>query len=182
MVEMQIITFPNTAAVSGEEDEKEAHMKARNIHKKINWTPEDRARHQAIRDKFKDWHPGLEELLATGEYLGPFRSGSYQAFRLTMHALKTDRERQGLTLADVENRSGIDKAAISRLENGLQGNPTIETLLRYVEALGKQFTWAFEDIPPADRAGDGTVQRDAVTTTAAKSRTQNRRGRKKQRN
>jgi len=81
-------------------------MKARTMHKKINWTPEDRARHQALRDKFQDWHPGPEELLATGEYLGPFRSDSYHAFRVALHALKTDRERQGLTLADVEKRSG----------------------------------------------------------------------------
>jgi hypothetical protein len=64
----------------------------------------------------------------------------------------------------------------------MQGNPTIETLLRYAEALGKQFTWAFEDIPPADQAGDGTAQQEAVTTTPAKSRTQNRRGGKKQSN
>src|SRR5437773_2353714 len=61
-------------------EKKETRMKPGSIHKKISWTPEDRARHQAIRDKFKDWHPGLEELLANGEYLGPFRSGSYQAF------------------------------------------------------------------------------------------------------
>jgi len=154
-------------------------MKAKSMHKKLNWTAEDRARHQAVRDKIKDRHPGPDELLATGDYVGPFRSGSYQAFRLAMHELKTDRERQGLTLADVENRSGIDKAAISLLENGLQGNPTLEMLLRYTEALGKQFTWAVEDVPPADQAGDGTVPRETMTTTAAKSKTQNRYGRKR---
>jgi len=59
---------------------------------------------------------------------------------------------------------------IRRLENGLQGNPTLETFLRYVEALGKQFTWAFEDLPPADQAGDGTVGRESVTPVAATSK------------
>jgi hypothetical protein len=37
------------------------------IPKKINWSPEDKARHKAIREKFKNWHPSPEELIASGE-------------------------------------------------------------------------------------------------------------------
>jgi transcriptional regulator with XRE-family HTH domain len=38
-----------------------------------------------------------------------------------------------LSLAD---RSGTDRAAISRLENGVYVNPTLDTLYRCAEAVG----------------------------------------------
>ena len=54
-----------------------------------------------------------------------------------MQALKQERERQGLSLADMKERTGIDRAALSRLESGQHPNPTIMTLMRYAQALGK---------------------------------------------
>ncbi len=50
--------------------------------------------------------------------------------------LKKHRENRGLSLADIAKRSGIDRAAISRLENGVYVNPTVDTLYRYAEAVG----------------------------------------------
>ena len=61
--------------------------------------------------------------------------------------LKQTREAAGLSLADVARRSGIDKAALSRLENGHQENPTLETILRYLAAVGKDVEWRFVDVP-----------------------------------
>ena len=43
-------------------------------------------------------------------------------------ALRQFREEAGLTLADVAERSGVDKASLSRLENGFYPNPTMNTL------------------------------------------------------
>ena len=54
--------------------------------------------------------------------------------------LKAERERQGLSLADVSDRCGVEKGAISRLENGLNANPTLDTIRRCAEALGKTVT------------------------------------------
>jgi len=51
-------------------------------------------------------------------------------------ALKKCRERRGLSLTDAANRSGMDRAAISRLENGVYVNPTVDTLYRYAQAIG----------------------------------------------
>ncbi len=42
----------------------------------------------------------------------------------------------GLSLTDLSERTGLTRAAISRLENGWNLNPTLETLFRYTEALG----------------------------------------------
>jgi DNA-binding XRE family transcriptional regulator len=57
--------------------------------------------------------------------------------------LKNARQAAGLTLAAVAKRSGIDKAALSRLENGHHDNPTLETILRYLAAIGKDIEWRF---------------------------------------
>ena len=67
-----------------------------------------------------------------------------------LNELKKNREASGLSLADVAERSGIDKAALSRLENGVHDNPTVETLMRYATAIGKRLTWKLEDLAPTE--------------------------------
>ena len=56
----------------------------------------------------------------------------------TAELLKSERESQGLSLADVQERTGIGRAALCRLENLVDANPTIATLNRIADALGKQ--------------------------------------------
>jgi len=53
-----------------------------------------------------------------------------------VNVLKAERKRRGLSLAEVGEQSGIGKANLSRLENASDPNPTLDTLLRYAEALG----------------------------------------------
>jgi transcriptional regulator with XRE-family HTH domain len=50
--------------------------------------------------------------------------------------LRAERERLGLSLADVEERSGLRRSVLSRLENDRTANPTMLTLQRYAAALG----------------------------------------------
>ena len=90
-------------------------------------------------------------MLGSGEYEGPFDHGAYVDFLRALATLKRERERQGLSLADVSERSGIDKAALSRLENDLQPNPTLNTLTRYAEAIGKRVRLSFPDLELAGR-------------------------------
>lgn len=61
--------------------------------------------------------------------------------------LRTAREAIGLSLADLATRSGIDEAALSRLENGRHLNPTLGTLRRYARALGKRLALSLEETP-----------------------------------
>ena len=51
---------------------------------------------------------------------------------------KAAREQQGLTLAEVAERMGIDAPALSRLETGKMLNPTLATLHKWAEALGRK--------------------------------------------
>jgi predicted transcriptional regulator len=111
-------------------------MSARRIHRKIERTPDQQRRLEEIRERFQRERPGLEDLLASGDAAEVVPQGEYLELRAMLGALKRHRERQGLSLTDVANRSGMDRAAISRLENGVYLNPTVDTLHRYAQAVG----------------------------------------------
>ena len=112
---------------------------------KVEWTEEDRARHRAIRERFQRDRPTMEELVQSGEYNEPVTMGEYLDIRQAVAALKAAREQAGLSLADVEERCGIGRAALCRLENGQTLNPTVNTLSRYARAIGKRWLWALAD-------------------------------------
>lgn len=59
--------------------------------------------------------------------------------------LKAAREEKGLSLADVSELTGMDRSAISKLESGQRSNPTLDTLVRYAEAVGKQVVVALSN-------------------------------------
>ena len=113
-------------------------MSAKRIHRKIERTPEQQRRLQEIRERFQRERPGLEDLLASGDATEVVSQGEYLDLRAMLAGLKKHRERQGLSLADVAERSGMDRAAVSRLENGVYVNPTVDTLYRYAQAVGAE--------------------------------------------
>jgi DNA-binding phage protein len=73
----------------------------------------------------------------------------YEAAQAALHdalkLLKAERLKMGLSLADVEQRTGIGRPNLSRLENEAEANPTIGTLTRYAEALGKRLMIVLAD-------------------------------------
>src|SRR5205809_7865019 len=126
--------------------------------KAIQWTPEQRAQHQAIREAFREWHPGPEELIASGAAAQLGLNVIHFPAQELLQRLKASRESAGLTLADVSARCGIDQPALSRLENGHSPNPTVDTLWRYAAAVGQRLVLSAEalrDTRPstAGRAG-----------------------------
>ena len=76
------------------------------IRPKVEWTAEDRARHRAIRDTFRDWHPSPEELIASGDAANFELQGEYRELRPFVQEIKRVREAAGLTLAEVSRRCG----------------------------------------------------------------------------
>lgn len=118
------------------------------MQKKINWTAEDRARHKAIRERFKS-KPTIDELVASGELRGEtIPMGDYLSIVEAVTALKKAREAAGLSLTDVAERCGIDRAQLSRIESGQHLNPTIATLQRYARALGLRWVWSLQREEP----------------------------------
>ncbi len=67
-------------------------------------------------------------------------------------SLRRERERQGLSLTDIAERTGIDRATISKLETGKIVNPTIGTLRTYAKALGRRLAWSLELLAKGDVA------------------------------
>jgi transcriptional regulator with XRE-family HTH domain len=63
-----------------------------------------------------------------------------------MKTLKEERQRQGLSLADMKARSGIDRSTLSKLENDEDPNVTMNTLMRYAQAVGKTVLVQLEDV------------------------------------
>jgi hypothetical protein len=119
----------------------------KHIHRKANRTPEETARLRADRERYQREKPSPEQLLAEGGHEEFVPLGGLIALHKVMAALKKERENQGLTLAVLSERAGIDQAALSRLETGSHGNPTLDTLYRIALALGKEIVCVLHDAP-----------------------------------
>lgn len=127
-------------------------MSAKHPARPVELTAAQKAEHRRLREQFRDWHPSPEELIASGEGKQFAMTGEYPYLRPFLAGLKQQREEQGLSLSEVSARCGIDKAALSRLENGQNSNPTLDTLWRYAAALGRRVVLTTEGIANTRRA------------------------------
>jgi ribosome-binding protein aMBF1 (putative translation factor) len=116
----------------------------RREHRKIERTPEQMAELKAVRERFQREKPTRAQLEASGEYGPGMPTVTYFAIQAFLAQMREAREAAGLSLADVAERTGMDKGSVSRLETG-HGNPTVETLARYAAALGKRVVFGMED-------------------------------------
>jgi hypothetical protein len=122
-------------------------MTLRRVQRKTERTPEEMAELRAVRESFQREQPGQDELVASGDYDGPFRQGDIMTLLSALATLKRERERHGLILAEISDRSGLDKGMISRLENGKILNPTVNTLWKYANAVGMTVSMSAEKAP-----------------------------------
>lgn len=105
-------------------------------------TNEEQVRHARIRDQIAD---ELPEIRQRAQQRLALLKEEGTPLRQVLSALRAERERQGLSLKDIFDRTGIDRAALSRLENSEDANPTLTTLERYAEAVGKQMVVLLTD-------------------------------------
>ncbi|NJN36282.1 MAG: helix-turn-helix domain-containing protein [Nitrospiraceae bacterium] len=81
-------------------------------------------------------------------------------------ALRLLRERAGLVQQDVANRLGVYKGTVSRLEQSV-ANPTLETVGRYLMAIGATAQSLFEALRSLEPApGEGWMVGSASTPEA----------------
>jgi DNA-binding XRE family transcriptional regulator len=99
-------------------------------------SPELQAAIKAHRDRSKEERPGPDELIDRGEIDELVPQAQFVELRALMVRLREVRERMGLSLTDLSERTGPRLAAISRLENGWNLSPTLETLYRYAAVIG----------------------------------------------
>lgn len=101
-------------------------------------TPEEAAKYQAIRHQVAEEVP---DLIARHHE----RMAVLDQLQELLKQLKAAREEKGLSLADLTDLTGVDRSALSKLETGQRPNPTIDTLVRYAEAVGKRLIVALAD-------------------------------------
>lgn len=101
----------------------------------VQLTPEQR---QTVREIRQQVESERDEIIALGRELKRRREANSAHLRATFEQLKAERQAQGVTLGEIEQRTGIGRGALSRLENDPDANPSVRTLQRYAQALGKQ--------------------------------------------
>lgn len=94
-------------------------------------SPEEAARYRAVRDQVAEELPQLIERHQEHQI-------SLDQLSDVVQQLKAAREEKGLSLSDLTQLTGKDRSALSKLETGQRLNPTVETLVRYAEAVGKR--------------------------------------------
>lgn len=125
-------------------------MKARREFRANRKTHAERTRERTLREKLQSEKPTLEDLICDGECEPDaiMTMGMYFDLQKALQALKQERKQRGLTINEVARRSALDRAVVSRLENGKQENPTVATLMRYAAAVGKRFLWTYGNLTP----------------------------------
>lgn len=106
-----------------------AKKRIRNVKKEL--TEDERIRHAAVRRQIEQ---EKAELIDQGRRV----KLRHKRLREAVEVLKLTRETLGLSLSDIKARTGIEKGNLSRLENAPNPNPTIDTLIRYADAVGKE--------------------------------------------
>ena len=98
-------------------------------------TPEEKARHKQIREQIQEELPELQQ--RAKQKLSDLRQS-----RVDIHdaiaLLKAERIKQGLTLSQLNEFTGIEAATLKQLEDNADANPTINMLTRYADAVGKK--------------------------------------------
>jgi ribosome-binding protein aMBF1 (putative translation factor) len=108
-------------------------------------TPEQRAAVEKIREKHRTPEYRREEAVVrelVRQDVPPLDADA--DLMATLAALRDERERQGLSLTDMMEKTKIDRSTISKLENGKIPNPTYQTMRIYAAALGKRLTWKLD--------------------------------------
>jgi DNA-binding Xre family transcriptional regulator len=137
------VPTPNQSKLDGLSSEQRARVEAIRARR---GTSEAQAEIERVRQRFAD-HPSRVELIRCGE-IDPKRSltgDGRMALTLSLAKLNRLRSKRGLSLADVADRCGLDRAAISRLESGKNPNLTFETVARYAPALGVRIRVVVEE-------------------------------------
>lgn len=76
----------------------------------------------------------------------------HDAVNQVIRALRGIRKQAGRTLDDVGAESGIGKSNLSRLENHRVPDPTLDTILRYAQAVGMEMHISLTPAPRSRRS------------------------------
>ncbi len=111
-------------------------------HVRRELTADERKRVAAARAEIEQDKP---EILRKAKQYKQEADAARATLQEALQTLKQERCSQGLSLADIQERTGIERPNLSRLENEAHANPTIATLIRYAGAMGKRLMIVLAD-------------------------------------
>lgn len=106
---------------------------AKRISRDRKLTPAEAAKYRRIREEVER---EKREIIAQAQRAR--REARRQQLAAVMQQLRAAREAKGLSLADIYERTRMDRSALSELESVADENPTVDTLFRYAEVVGKR--------------------------------------------
>jgi DNA-binding phage protein len=114
-----------------------------------------------VANKLAPQSDSAEAASELAAFSDPSALGDHLDFAVFLTTARKAREVRGLTVTEVASRMGVDHAAVSRLESGKQPNPTVNTVMRYVEAIGLRVSWGLSqrDDHPVPRGEERTRRR-----------------------
>ncbi|MBM3998010.1 MAG: helix-turn-helix transcriptional regulator [Planctomycetes bacterium] len=109
----------------------------------LELTPEQQATINEVRRTIETEE--RDEILSLAKRLRSAKRRGMATLEKTLQVLKRERESQGVSLATMEERTGMAKSNLSKLENAADSNPTVATLVTYADALGKKLVISLVD-------------------------------------
>ena len=113
-------------------------MTMRRIVRNRRLTSEEAAKYRKIREQVAE---ELPDLIARHHQ----RRADLEQLTDLAKQLKAAREERGLSLSDMTELTGMDRSSLSKLETGQRSNPTVDTLVRYAQAVGKRLVVSLAD-------------------------------------
>jgi len=101
-------------------------------------TKEEAAKYEAIRGQIAE---ELPDLIARHHE----RTAVVEDWQELFEQLRAARVEKGLSLSELTELTGMDRSAVSKLETGQRPNPTLDTLARYAQAVGKRLVLSLCD-------------------------------------
>lgn len=109
----------------------------------LKLTPEQQSEIDDVRRKLDAEEKA--EIVALAKRLRTAKRRGKATLQELLGVLKLERESQGLSLNAMEERTGMAKSNLSKLENAVDANPTVATLMSYADALGKKLVITLVD-------------------------------------
>ncbi len=101
-------------------------------------TPEEADRYRKIREQIEQEKPEINARIRA-------HMAEVTDLARIFSELRKVREQQGMSLTDLQDKTGIDRASLSKLETGQRANFTLETVVRYAEAVGKHVQFVLSE-------------------------------------
>jgi hypothetical protein len=132
-------------------------------------TARELAKLQEVRERFQRERPTLEQVLKATGQTEAMTLGEYLQTKDLLRAIQRERERQNVTLAQLAERTGYDKAVLSRLFTGTQANTTLATVGRIANALGKVVVHSLQDLETGPKSANAVRRRSKKSKSVARA-------------